>query len=190
MWEFQQKKNRTAWERIFIIAAVLLFLELIVFIWWKCFSIFQQQKINNQTEELQVREETLKWYESAVEYDRFLAIKDLEDKSIDMPWFEHIPKILSMFQDLRDLGNNSRNMITLSDFSVSLEEISLRWIITSLKTLYYNSDAFKALLDRFQELDFIKDMRIKTYEKVGSTNFEFILNANVVWNEQQWTDSK
>ena len=81
-------------------------------------------------------------------------------------------------------------MITLSDFSVSLEEISLRWIITSLKTLYYNSDAFKALLDRFQELDFIKDMRIKTYEKVGSTNFEFILNANVVWNEQQWTDSK
>jgi hypothetical protein len=65
-------------------------------------------------------------FESAVEYDRFIAVKDLEAKSIDMPWFEHIPKILSMFQDLRELGDNSRNMITLSDFFVSLEEVSLR----------------------------------------------------------------
>jgi uncharacterized protein YlbG (UPF0298 family) len=53
-----------------------------------------------------------------------------------------------------------------------------------LKALYYNNDSFKALLDRFEELDFIKDIRIRSYEKVGSTNFEFILNANVVGNEQ------
>jgi hypothetical protein len=91
---------------------------------------------------------------------------------------------------LRELGDNSRNMITLSDFFVSLEEVSLRWTITSLKTLYHNTEWFKALLDRFEELDFIKDIRIKSYEKVGSSNFEFILNANVVWNEQQWTNSK
>ena len=70
-----------------------------------------------------MRQEELKTFESAVEYDRFIAIKDLETKSIDMPWFEHIPKILSMFQDLRELGNNSRNMIVLSDLFVSLEEI-------------------------------------------------------------------
>ena len=135
-------------------------------------------------DELEMRQEQLKTFESAVEYDRFLSVKDLEAKSVDMPWFIHIPKILSMFQDLQELSNDAGNRITLSDFFVSLEEISLRWTISSLKALYYNSESFKALLDRFEELDFIKDIRIKSYEKVGSTNFEFILNANVVWNEQ------
>ena len=190
MENWKTKKFRTTWESIFTIAIVILVIELLVLVWWRVYTIVQQQRINNWQDQLEVRQEELKTFESAVEYDRFIAIKDLETKSIDMPWFEHIPKILSMFQDLRELGNNSRNMIVLSDFFVSLEEISLRWTITSLKTLYHNTDTFKALLDRFEELDFIKDIRIKSYEKVGSTNFEFILNANVVWNEQQWTNSK
>ena len=184
MENWKEKKFRTRWENIFIIALIILIAEILVLVWWKVFTIFQQQKINNQQDELDMRQEQLKTFESAVEYDRFLAVKDLEEKSVDMPWFEHIPKILSMFQDLKELGNDSKNRITLSDFFVSLEEISLRWTIFSLKALYYNNDSFKALLDRFEELDFIKDIRIRTYEKVGSTNFEFILNANVVGNEQ------
>ena len=77
-------------------------------------------------DELEMRQEQLKTFESAVEYDRFLSVKDLEAKSVDMPWFVHIPKILSMFQDLKELGTDPRNRITLSDFFVSLEEISLR----------------------------------------------------------------
>jgi len=48
--------------------------------------------------------------------------------------------------------------------------------------LYYNSPAgkFKSLLDRFEELDFIRDMTIKSYDKIGGNYFEFILNAKVV----------
>lgn len=184
MENWQTKKFRTTWESIFMIAVAILVIELLALIWWRVYTLYQQGKINNQTEQLQERQEQLKTFESAIEYDRFIAIKDLEAKSIDMPWFEHIPKILAMFKDLKELSKNSRNMISLSDFFVSLEEVSLRWTITSLKTLYHNTEWFKALLDRFEELDFIKDIRIKSYEKVGSTNFEFILNANVVWNEQ------
>lgn len=185
MWQENQKKMRTAWERIFIIAVVLLAIELLVLIGWKTFSIFQQQRINHQRAQLELKEAELKQEESAVEYDRFLAVKDLEENNSGLPWLKHIKKILSMFQDLRQLELNSNDRITLSDFYVSLEEISLKWTISSLKALYYNSESgtFKALLDRFEDLWFIKDMRIKTYEKVGSRNFEFILNANVVSNE-------
>lgn len=183
MENWQTKKFRTTWESIFMIAVAVLIIAILVLVWWRVYTIVQQQRINSRNDQLEERQEELKTFESAVEYDRFIAVKDLEAKSIDMPWFEHIPKILSMFQDLKELDKDPTHTITLSDFFVSLEEISLRWTISSLRTLYYNTESFKALLDRFKELDFIKDIRIKSYEKVGSTNFEFILNANVVWNE-------
>lgn len=184
MEQQETKKVRTTWERIFIVFLVALIVEILLLVGWKAYTIVQQQRVDHKTHQLQERQEALASYESAVEYDRFIAIKDLEEKSITMPWFEHIPKILAMFQDLRDLWSDS-SKITLSDFKVSLEEISLRWSISTLKALYYNSEAgtFKALLDRFEELDFIKDMKIKSYEKVDSNNFEFVLNANVVTNE-------
>jgi hypothetical protein len=40
------------------------------------------------------------------------------------------------------------------------------------------------LLDKFEELDFIRDMKIKSYEKIGGRYFEFILNANVVLQDE------
>lgn len=180
------KKFRTTWEKLFRIAVVILCLEVLVLVGGKVYSLFQQRAIDNKKADIQQQEQQLSTFESAVEYDRFLAVKDLEDKSVDMPWFEHIPKILSMFQDLKNLDSSSSNMIKLSDFFVSLEEISLKWSISSLKALYYNpeSGTFKALLDRFEDLDFIKDMRIKSYQKVNDRNFEFVLNANVVVDDK------
>jgi hypothetical protein len=54
-----------------------------------------------------------------------------------------------------------------------------------LRALYYNSPTgkFKSLLDRFESLDFIEDMVIKSYEKVGEKYFEFVLDAKVVNND-------
>jgi hypothetical protein len=83
---------------------------------------------------------------------------------------------------LKNLDSSSSDTIVLSDFKVSLEEISLKWTVSSLRALYYNSPTgkFKALLDRFEELDFIRNMTIKSYEKVWDKYFEFVLNAKVV----------
>ena len=180
----EKKKNRTKWERIFRFAITLLIIGIVLFAWLKWFSIWQQQNIKHQRQQVQEREDKLKSYESATEYDKLLAIKDLESKDLDMPWSDHIQRILDMFKDLQDLDSDS-SAITLSDFNISLDEISLKWNISALKALYYNSESwtFKALLDRFESLGFIQNMRIKTYEKVDSRNFEFILNANVVSNE-------
>jgi hypothetical protein len=86
---------------------------------------------------------------------------------------------------LKNLDSNSSDTIILSDFQVSLDAISLKWTVSSLRALYYNSPTgkFKSLLDRFEDLDFIEDMTIKSYEKVWEKYFEFILNAKVVNND-------
>jgi hypothetical protein len=38
-------------------------------------------------------------------------------------------------------------------------------------------------LERFQELDFIKDITIRSYNRASDRNFEFILNAKVIDND-------
>jgi hypothetical protein len=76
--------------------------------------------------ELNQQEEELSQYENVTSYDKFLLVKDLEEKTIDMPWFEHIPKIMVIFTDLKNLDSSSSDTIVLSDFKVSLEEISLK----------------------------------------------------------------
>jgi len=87
--------------------------------------LFQKQIAENK-ESLQLQEQELSAYERATSYDRFLLVSDLEEKVLEMPWFEHIPKILQIFQDLKNLDPNSDDIITLSDFNVSLDEITLK----------------------------------------------------------------
>ena len=180
------KKNRTRWEQLFRAAVWLLIVAVFLFVIWKIYVFYQKHKTENEMLALQAQQQVLSEYESAKEYDKFLAVKDLEDKTVDMPWFQHIPKILQIFQDLRDVDSDPNNMVVLSDFNVSLEEISLKWSVSSLRALYFSSDtwAIKSLLDKFEELDFIRDMKIKSYEKIGGRYFEFILNANVVLQDE------
>jgi len=75
---------------------------------------------------LEEQKKELSQYENVTSYDKFLLVKDLEDNSVDMPWFEHIPKILAIFEDLKSLDASSSDTIILSDFKVSLDEISLK----------------------------------------------------------------
>jgi hypothetical protein len=101
-----------------------------------------------------------------------------------MPRSEHIPKIISILEDLKSVDQSwtwENDSIVLSDFKVNLNEISLKWRVSNLKLLYYNSPwwKFKALIDRFQDLDFIEDMKIKTYDKIWEKYFEFVLNGKI-----------
>jgi hypothetical protein len=153
-----------------------------LFAFFKVFVFLYQKQIDQDKVFLSQQENQLSAHESATSYDKFLLVSDLEQKATDMPWFEHIPKILEIFQDLKNLDPTSSDIITLSDFNVSLDEITLKGSVSSLKALYYNSPTgnFKALLDRFEELDFIKDINIRTYDKVSDKYFEFVLNAKVI----------
>ncbi len=74
----------------------------------------------------------------------------------------------------------------MSDFEVSLDKIKLNGKVSTLKALYYNAPNgnFKSLFDRFQALDFIKDLEIKNYDKVDKKYFDFVLHANVMLNDK------
>lgn len=178
------KINKTFYnkeEKIFKILLWFLIIIIWIFVYFKINIYLIQNNIEEQKINLNQEEEKLAEYEKVVDYKKFMLTKNLEEKSTNMPWFEHIPKIMAIFEDLKNVDASSTDTITLSDFKVSLSEISLKWSVSSLKALYYSSPngKFKSLLDKFQELDFIKDMEIKNYEKVWDRYFEFVLNAKL-----------
>ncbi len=179
------KKIRSREEKIFRFLVVLLILAIAALWYLKVDTYLNQKNMDEQKVVLAEQEEELSQYKNVTSYDKFLLINDLEEKSVDMPRFEHIPKILAIFEDLKNLDSSSSDTIILSDFKVSLDSISLKGTVSSLRALYYNSPTgkFKSLLDRFEWLDFIEDMTIKSYEKVGEKYFEFVLDAKVVNND-------
>ena len=109
----------------------------------------------------------------------------MENKTSWLYRYERIEKISEILDDLRNIDeDNLDSTIELSDFNVSLEELSLRGVVSSLKDLYYTnaSGRIKAVLDSFESLDFIEKMTIKEYQKVDEW-FEFILYANIINND-------
>lgn len=183
--KMNKKRTKGRWEKTFRYLLLLLVLLWAGFVLLKALSVVNQWKITQNKDSLTQQEQQLSAHESAISYDKFLLINDLEQKVTEMPWFEHIPKILQILQDLQNLDSGVGDIITLSDFEVSLDEITLKWSVSSLKALYYNSSSgnFKALLDRFEELDFIEDMTIRSYNRTSDRYFEFVLNAKVVNND-------
>lgn len=172
-------------ELIFRGLFVLFVLMVWVFAYFKISTYVVDQNIKEKNDVLTQEKEELVEYEKVTDYKKFLLVKELEDHFTEMPWFEHIPKIIAIFEDLKNVDPSDTDTIVLSDFKVSLTEISLKWSVSSLKALYYSSPTwkFKALLEKFEELDFIEDMTIKNYEKVWDRYFEFVLNAKVVNND-------
>ena len=101
-----------------------------------------------------------------------------------MPWAERINKVIEMLTELKNLTPSSNETIVLSDFKVSLESISLRGKVSSLLLLYYSNPEKNiiSLIDRFEKLDFIKDIHIQTYNKGTDNAFDFVLEAKVTDN--------
>lgn len=110
-------------------------------------------------------------------------MKILEEKQTSMPWSDHISKMISMLEDIKQIDTNTTDTIVLSDFNVSLDKITLKGQVSNLLLLYYSNPAkgIKSLIDRFSSLDFVKNIRIQTYDRVGDNNYyEFVLEANVI----------
>lgn len=177
-------KKITKSQQLFKACLWILVLVIVAFIWVKCLTLTKNaelkivnNKIEKKTAEIQEKEAS-EWYK------KFLAVKSLEERTAWMLRYERIEKISEILEDLRNMNDEEWwSTLVLSDFYVSLEEISLRWIVSSLKELYYTSASWKmkAVFDRFESLDFIDRMIIKEYSNVGDW-FEFTLFANVINN--------
>lgn len=106
-----------------------------------------------------------------------------------LPRNEYIEKILEILNKIKAVDDQESKNIFLSDFKVDLEKLSLNGFVGNLSTLYYNSDksdGFVSLLDRFEQLDFLKEIEIKTYQyqkEKELRGFNFTLHANIEKND-------
>lgn len=171
-------------EYIFKFLWIVFILVIVWFIFFKLFTYITNQKILNNQIILNKQNMELEKYKQSTWYNKIYLIRELEKSSQTMPRSEHIPKIIAILEELKSVDSSwtgENDSIILSDFRVNLNEISLKWRVSNLKLLYFNSPwwKFKALIDRFQDLDFIEDMKIKTYDKIWERYFEFILNAKI-----------
>lgn len=160
----------------------------ILVLWWLWISFLtfaKTRELKSIQDTIQEKQEILEKNEASPGYKKFLAIKALEKKHNGMYWFERIEKIYNIFEELKNVDSESDDDIELSDFYVSLEEVSLKWTVWELKNLYFTNASWKmkALIDSFQKLEFIDKMTIREYNKSDDDRFEFVLFANVINND-------
>ena len=141
------------------------------------------QTISDKRQVLSWQTTQLKSYTLLTGYNKLQAVKILEEKQTTMPWSDHISKMITMLEDLKHVDVSTTDTIVLSDFNVSMDKITLKWQVSNLLLLYYSNPTkgITSLIDRFSNLDFIKNIRIQTYDRVGDNNYyEFVLEANII----------
>jgi len=161
---------------------------LFLVIWWLAYlkvdTYLTEQKIAAKQVELDAQNKQLDASKNLALYSKLLAVRQIQETVKTMPRSEHIPKVIDILENIKGVDTDNNETIVLSDFKVSLDEISLKWSVTNLILLYYSSEKrnFVSLLDRFMKLDFTKDIRIQTYDKVAEKNYQFFLKAKVINN--------
>jgi len=170
-------------KKYFQILLILLGLAVAGYLYLQGSMFWMNQQITDKKAVIAQQSTELDAYKQLPGYNKLQAVKILESKQTTMPWSDHITKVITMLNELKNITPSGGDSIALSDFNVSLDKITLKGKVSNLLLLYY-SDATKgvvSLFDRFSALDFVKDIRIQTYDKVGDNNyFEFVLEANVV----------
>jgi len=176
-------KLHSPWKIYFQVLLVILGLWLLAFAYLKIDIFLMNQKISDQGNVLSAQTLQLESYKLLTGYNKLQAVKILEDKQVTMPWSDHITKVIQMLEDLKKVDTSTTDTIVLSDFNVSLDKITLKGQVSNLLLLYYSSPSkgIRSLIDRFSDLDFVTNIRIKTYDRVGDNNYyEFVLDANVI----------
>ncbi len=116
-------------------------------------------------------------------YDKLQYVKNLEKSNKMMPWSDHINAIMAIFGDLLNVDKSDTFNIEFSNFEISLEKIKLDGHVINLSLLYRWSNSNSGLITRFEELDFLDNISIKTYEKSEwELWYDFTLTANVINN--------
>lgn len=165
-----------------VVIAVCVYLQVSIFL--------TKQQISKQEDILATKNQELEQMLSNQTFTKLETTRYLSQSLVQMPRSVHIPKVIGIVDALQSLDGGDNGSVKLSDFKVSLDKISLRGTVTNLLLLYYSAPerGFLSLLDRFAELDFIQDMRIQNYSKSSDGTFEFVLQANVIHDDNSTTE--
>ncbi len=181
------KKNIKKKPILLTILSVIAILLIVLYL----FLLWYSRVMNSQLERMQGRLDEYKielaGYHDYSGYTKLLGVEQMQVQKPNMSWSDYIQQVIEILDDLKNVDTDESQTIILSDFNVSLEEISLKGETSTLKALYYNSPSwnFVSLMDRFEKLDFIENMEIKEYSKNSNWLYEFEIRAdvNTRWNK-------
>ena len=155
-------------------------------IWWwylKISNIALSKSIASIQEDIKQEQDNLDSFSDKAGFDKLQYVKELEKNNLMMPWSDHVNAIMAIFDELLAVDNSDTFNIAFSDFEISLEDIRLNGYVTNLRLLYQWANWKTGLIARFEELDFLEDISIKTYEKSPDDLwYLFTLTANVINN--------
>ena len=178
------KKQQTTNYKWFCAWAFLVFLALLARRWYLWFSdISLQKSIQSVQEDIWENEAILASFSDKPGFDKLKYVENLERNNTMMPRSDHVNAIMAIFDELLAVDNSDTFNIAFSDFEISLESIRLNWYVTNLRILYQWSNWKPWLIQRFEDLDFLDNISIKTYEKSEwELWYDFTLTANVINN--------
>ena len=178
-----QKQQTTNYKHIFWLV-LLVFLGLVARWGYLKFSeITLKKSIASVQEKVQQEQTHLANFSDNPWFDKLQYVKDMEANNNMMPWSDHVNAIMAIFDDLLAVDRSDTFNITFSDFHISLTDIRLHGYVTNLRILYQWANSKKGLITMFEELDFLDNISIKTYEKSSDNlGYEFVLTANVINN--------
>lgn len=178
------KKQQTMNYKLFCALALLVFLALLARWGYLWFSDINLQKSIKSTQDEVVKEQAfLASFSDKPGFDKLKYVENLERNNVMMPRSDHVNAIMAIFDELLAVDNSDTFNITFSDFEISLEHIRLNGHVTNLRLLYQWVNGSSGLISKFEELDFLDNISIKTYEKSQDDLwYRFTLTANVINN--------
>ncbi len=178
-----QKQKTTNYKQIFWLV-LLVFLGLLARWGYLKFSeITLKKSIASVQEKVRQEQTRLASFSDNPWFDKLQYVKDMEANNNMMPWSDHVNAIMSIFDELLAVDRSDTFNITFSDFEITLTSIRLHGYVTNLRILYQWANWQAGLITKFEELDFLENISIKTYEKSSDNlGYEFVLTANVINN--------
>ena len=178
------KKQQTTNYKLFCALALLVFLALLARWWYLWFSDINLKKsIKSTQDKIADEQATLASFSDKPGFDKLKYVENLERNNVMMPRSDHVNAIMSIFDELLAVDNSDTFNIAFSDFEISLEHIRLNGYVTNLRLLYQWVNGSSGLISKFEELDFLDNISIKTYEKSPDDLwYKFTLTANVINN--------
>ena len=182
------RTQQTANHKLFFYLVFLVFLWLL----GRCLylfvsNIYNEKKIDSLKEEIQKEQVELGKFSEEPWFDKLQYIQDLEENNLMMPWSDHVNAIMEIFAELLAVDKSDTSNISFSNFEISLESIRLDGHVNNLRILYQWSRSEETnkpgLIAKFEELDFLDNISIRTYEKTEwELWYDFTLTANVINN--------
>ncbi len=178
-----RQQKTTNYKQIFWCALLIFLISLWRWGYLKISNVYMKYDIESVQKKIVKKEAELKSFSEKPGYDKLQYVKNLEKSNKMMPWSDHINAIMAIFGDLLNVDKSDTFNIEFSNFEISLEKIKLDGHVINLSLLYRWSNSNSGLITRFEELDFLDNISIKTYEKSEwELWYDFTLTANVINN--------